>query len=255
MLMHCLVCGGVATVGGSTYCARCLLIAADADAEEPVLAGADDAPPCELLSLIAETSRAVTFLGEQTWPVRRLVAFKLFKADAYCPLAMLEHSASVPRHPNITSVAESGRIGGRAYTVTPYLAGGMLPQCYDRRRVGAAARVKALLTIADTLAWAHAQGIPHGHLVPANVLCEAHAPFAAHIVDFECNAGKTGDGNRDALLEDDVGRLIDLVELALPSTAADATEVNRLRQRLRLPARSAEEVRDALEDFKARPDV
>ena len=252
ILMTCSGCGAAATVGGSTYCAKCLLMATDADADEPLLAGADDCPPCELLSLMGETSRAVTFLGEQTWPVHRLVAFKLFKADAYCPLTHLERTVSAPRSPIVTSVAESGRIGGRPYAVTPYLAGGSLPQCYDRHRIGLAARTMALIAIAEAVAQAHAHGIGHGHLVPANVLCEPRAPFGVHIVDFECNAGKSGGATRDALMQDDLVRLIELAELVLQGTFAEEAEMNRVRQRLRLVARSAEDVRGALEELQAR---
>jgi hypothetical protein len=234
----------VATIGGSNYCATCLLLAADAEAGE-FLTGADEAPPCELLSLIGETSRAVTFLGEQTWPVRRLVAFKLFKADAYCRPDDLARDLIIPRDPIITAAAETGRIGGRPYIVTPYIAGGTLPQCYDRHRRGLAMRLAALLTIAGALVRAHANGTAHGHLVPANVLCEPRVPFVAHLVDFDCNAGKVRETRLDALIQDDVERLVDLAELVLQGPFAEAADVNRIRQRLRL-ARSAEDVRSAL---------
>lgn len=244
MLMTCSGCGAAATIGGSNYCAKCLLLAADAEAGEPVITGADEAPPCELLSLIGETSRAVTFLGEQTWPVRRLVAFKLFKADGYCP-DQRSGEVIVPRDPIITAAAETGWIGGRSYVVTPYIAGGTLPQCYDRHRRGLADRLAALLTIADALARAHAHGTAHGHLVPANVLCEPRAPFIAHIVDFACNAGKVRETTLDALITDDVERLIELAELVLLGPFAEAGELHRVRELLHL-ARSAEDVRRAL---------
>ena len=251
MLMTCTWCGGMATVGGSTYCAKCLLAAADRDAEEPILAGADDCPPCELLSLVGETSRAVTFLGEQTWPVRRLVAFKLFKADSYCPLTHPEGTISIPFSPMITGIVERGRIGERPYAVTPYIGGGSLPQCYDRHRIGLAGRTAALITLADAVAQAHAQEIAHGHLVPANVLCDPRAPFGIHIVDSECNAGKCGAWTPQTLMQDDVKRLVDLVKSMLATTSTDAPEVNRVRQRLRSVG-SAADVRAALEELHAR---
>jgi hypothetical protein len=250
LLMSCSWCGGVATVGGSTYCAKCLLAAVDRDAEEPIL-GADDCPPCELLSLVGETTRAVTFLGEQTWPVRRLVALKLFKAAGCCPLTHLEGTIRFPSSPMITGIVERGRIGERPYAVTPYIGGGSLPQCYDRHRLGLAARTAALIAVADLVARAHAQGIPHGHLVPANILCEPRAPFPIHIVDFECNAGKCGAATSDALMQDDVARLIGLVEPMVQATPADAAEASRMLQRLR-SVHSAADVRDALEELHAR---
>lgn len=248
--MTCTGCGAAATVGGSTFCAKCLLLAADSNADGPILAGADDCPPCELLSLVGETSRAVTFLGQQTWPVRRLVAFKLFKVDADGLLASLEGSAPVPLSPIITAAAERGRIGGRLYAVTPYIAGGTLPQCYDRHRLGLAARTAALLTISDAVAQAHAHGLAHGHLAPTNVLCDPAAPFGVHIVDIEYNAGKSGTSTPDALIRDDVARLIELVNLLLHRAIIEPSERNSLSKRL-AHARSAADVRGALEELDA----
>ena len=142
-------------------------------------------------------------------------------------------------------------IGGRAYTVTPYIAGGTLPQCYDRHRRGLADRLAALLTIAEALLRAHAQATAHGHLVPANVLCEPRTPFVAHIVDFDWNAGKVAQKRLGALIQDDVERLVDLAGLVLQGPFAQADEVNAARQRLTL-ARSADDVRSVLEQLQAR---
>jgi len=236
-LMTCSWCGAAATVGGSAHCAKCLLTAAGGDSDVSVLAGADDCPPCELLSLVGETSRATTFLGEQTWPVRRLVAFKLFKAGAGCPWTGDERSGTVPGNPIFTPMAERGRIAERPYVVTPYFGGGSLPQCLDRHRLTLAARTEALIAVADAVAQAHLHGTGHGHLVPANILCDPRPPFAVHIVDFECNAGKTAGRTPDELMQDDVARLIELVELVLQGT-------------VRLVARSASEVRGALQDLQ-----
>lgn len=228
-------------------------MAADAEAAEPALASADEAPPCELLSLIGETSRAVTFLGEQTWPVRRLVAFKLFKADVHCP-PDLARDVMVPSHPIITAVAETGRIGDRPYVVTPYIGGGTLPQCYDRHRRGLAVRLAALMTIAEALIRAHAQGTAHGHLVPANVLCDPCAPFVAHIVDFTCNAGKARETAPDGLIQDDVQRLVELAELVLQGPFTEGPGVPRAREKLRA-ARSADDVHHALRQLQTRTDL
>ena len=66
-----------------------------------LISGTEEAPPCELLSVIGETPRATTFLAEQTWPLRRLVAFKLFKDDAFLaldPKLGREATAPTPEH-------------------------------------------------------------------------------------------------------------------------------------------------------------
>lgn len=180
----CCRCGAPGTVRGSRHCARCLLVAAAADADVALTTGADEAPPCELLSVIGDSSRATTFLGEQTWPLRRLVALRLFK-DGPEPNRSVLAAPRVPRHPAIAAVLEAGWLAGRSYVITPYLGGGMLPQCYDRHRLGAVARVDALVAIVDAIAFAHARGMTHGRLTPSNLLCESHPPYAVSILDFE----------------------------------------------------------------------
>ena len=182
--MTCSSCGAHATVQRTGYCAWCLLVAADSDADGAIASGADEAPPCELLSIMGDSPRAMTCLGEQTWPVRRLVVLRILKEERLRSMPAVAPPA-VPRHPGITPVLEAGRLGGRPYVMTPYLAGGTLLTCYDRHRLGAAARVRALAAAAEALAAAHATGIAHGRLGASNLLCEPGPPYAVQIADFD----------------------------------------------------------------------
>ena len=251
--MTCSGCGAREPADGARYCARCLLLAAGQDDDSPFSSGADESPPCDLLSIMGETARAMTFLGEQTWPVRRLVAFKVFKDERFCRLRPA--APAVPPHPNIAAVLESGRLGGRPYVMTGYFAGGPVTSCYDRHRLDAGARMAALLAVADALAFAHAHGTGHGRITVSNVLCEPRPPFAVHVVDFPCGhpAGE-GEPGVEARIRADLDGLVQLADLLLRSPfalIAGGFDLPGHMQRLRLSARSAVDVRTALAELAA----
>ena len=251
--MTCSCCGAHWTVQHSRYCARCVLIAAEADAKGAISSGADEAPPCELLSIMGDSPRAMTFLGEQTWPVRRLVALKVLKD------ARLQHMSAfapppLPRHPGIAPVLETGRLGGRPYVTTAYLAGGTLPTCYDRHRLGAGARMRALAGVAEALAVAHAKGSVHGRLAASNLLCEPRSPFAVRIVDFDVAPAPSGDAEFDMLARADLAGIVRVAEdllrspiACVPASVALAGELNRIAS-----AHRAADLCRAMEDLAAR---
>ena len=241
--MTCSRCGAQATVDRASYCAGCLLVAADADADAPILS-ADEATPCDLLSIMGDTARAVTFLAEQTWPVRRLVAFKVFKTDVRQP--------ELPRHLHIAPVLEWGRVGGRVYTMTPYFAGGSLIALSERHRLDTAARLTALLAVTDALAAAHADGIPHGRIQPSNVLCEPQAPFLVQIVDFARPEPAESAASVDALIRADLEGVITLADALLNSSARPGLDVPATLQQLRLSAGSARDLKKAFVDVQGR---
>jgi serine/threonine protein kinase len=237
----------------TSYCVQCLLIAAGAEAEAAVMSGADDVPPCELLSIMADSPRAMTFLGEQTWPVRRLVAFKLFKDARLCSERAFA-TPLVPRHPSIAPLLEVGRLNGRAYVMTSYFAGGTLPKCYDRHRLGAGARIGALVAIADALAMAHARGIAHGRLTASNLVCEPHPPFAVRILDFDlASPPPSGGAECNALMRADLAGIVRIAKPLLqspiarvPASVVLGTELSRVES-----AQRATDMRSALEGLAA----
>jgi len=193
-----------------------MLSAIDGDAA--IVADAEDAPPCDLLSIIGETRRAITFLGEQRWPVRRLVAFKLLKVEA-CPEAVIARAMHPAlTHPAVAPLLEGGYIGGRPYLMTPFLGGGPLRIRYARPAITMSQRIQALLALTDVLVIAHGRGLAHGRLTASNVLCETGALPAVRILDFDCNARKIeGDDSTEDLVRDDVEGLLTLADaLGLP---------------------------------------
>lgn len=211
---------------------------------------ADESPPCDLLAIIGETPRATTFLGEQRWPVRRLVALKLLKPDACSATAVARALSGAPAHPAIAPLLESGYISGRPYLMTAFLGGGTLTRRYSGAAAPTAARLKALAAVADALVFAHARGIAHGRLVPSNVLCGT-PPFAVQIVDFECNGRKAAGAATNALVAEDVDGMLTLADLLLHGTPADGVVAVALG-RLRRSAKTATEVREGFEQLQAR---
>ena len=213
-LNTCSRCGELPAEARGKLCARCLLILSDIDAGESMLVDAEDSPPCELLSIIGETPRAITFLGEQRWPVRRLVALKVLKTEGCSPDAVTRALRPLPAHPAIAPILESGYMGGRPYVMTAFLGGGPVTHRYAHVATTVAARVQALVSLMDAVRFAHAHGLAHGRLVASNLLCEAHAPFAVQILDFECNARKAeADVAIETLRREDVDAVLGLAEV------------------------------------------
>ena len=242
-MMTCSRCGAQVTVERANYCAGCLLAAVDAEADASILS-ADEAPPCELLSVMGDTPRAVTFLAEQTWPVRRLVALKVFKTDV--------RRTEVPRHPNIAPVIERGRLGGRPYTVTPYLAGGSVIALSDRRRLDAAARLEALRSVLEGLAVAHGKVIAHGRIHASNVLCEPQAPFLVQLVDFDGPLPTEPTESFSALTRADLDALVALAEALLRPTAGAGVDLPAAVRKLRKAAHSAADLEQVLIELQTR---
>ena len=175
----------------------------------------------------------MTYLGQQTWPLERLVAFKVFKAGA--PSAVAEFAPEVSlRHRHINPVLECGRIGSRVYIMSPYLAGGSLPSCSDRHHASAAVRLSAMLAVTEALTFAHTRGIAHGHLVPANVLCDAGSPGTPKIVDFLGNSrGQPAATLTPALARADLDGLVRLAEVLLPQHLPHGVQAATVLEHLR----------------------
>jgi serine/threonine protein kinase len=162
-------------------------------AQVPVPDAGDEPLPCELLAVMGDSPRAVTYLAEQTWPVRRLVTLKLFKpgwknSDPRRDAGTGHHATSALRHPNIAYVVESGVLGDQPYVMTEYLAGGPVTRCYDQHHLGLGPRLEALVAMSAALEFAHSHDVVHGRVSTSNALCVGRSPFAVRLVDFESGA-------------------------------------------------------------------
>ncbi|MFN9706820.1 MAG: serine/threonine-protein kinase, partial [Planctomycetota bacterium] len=117
--------------------------------------------------------------------LRRDVALKLLRPELVASAAALQrfaHEAQAAarlNHPNVCPVYEVGNLAGQPFLVMPYLEGETLAERFARERaagvvVDAADRVAELLAIfaqvADALHHAHAAGLCHRDVKPANIL-------------------------------------------------------------------------------------
>lgn len=87
-------------------------------------------------------------------------------------------TANLP-HPHILPILAAGAREGHLYYVTPYLPGESLAQRLQAGRLPIGDALRLLSEIADALAFAHAQGVLHRDVKPANVLIQdGHAVLA-----------------------------------------------------------------------------
>ena len=111
---------------------------------------------------------AVKFLGEATDPLR-------FEREARTVASL--------SHPNISRLFDFGKVDDRPFIVFELLRGGSLEERLEPRRPladDATARVAA--DIAAALAYAHAQGVLHRDVKPANILFDEEGN--ATLADF-----------------------------------------------------------------------
>ena len=118
----------------------------------------------------------------------RLVAIKLFcrNSGADDPLSEARLLAALA-HRNIVEVLDAGAWSGVPYLVMPLLTGGDLAAVLQReRRLPWAVASTLVLQLCDALGHAHAHGVIHGNVQPANciVRLEDGDPPRLTLIDF-----------------------------------------------------------------------
>ncbi len=138
---------------------------------------------CTLQRLIGQGGMGTVFLAQQSRPRRQVAVKVLLPITRLSPsqhAAFLERfrretdAAASLEHPNILPVHEYGEVDGLAYLVMPYISGGTLRDELERtRQLPLPKVVQYLDQIAAALDVAHARGVVHRDVKPANILMTA----------------------------------------------------------------------------------
>jgi tRNA A-37 threonylcarbamoyl transferase component Bud32 len=130
-----------------------------------------------VIEILGEGGMAVVYKAADT-RLKREVALKVIRSEVFPPavleqvLARFEREATAlasMQHPNILTVFDFGEYTNAPYLVSEYLAGGTLRHRMGRQIPPAEASL-LLIPVAEALAYAHASGIVHRDVKPANVL-------------------------------------------------------------------------------------
>src|SRR5450432_954491 len=135
---------------------------------------------CTLQKVIGQGEMGVVFLAQQSSPDRQVAVKVLLpvlppSSDQYTVFLKRFQSeidaVSSLKHPNIIQIYECGEYKGLIYLVMPYVNGGTLRN--EMEREGPFPLPKALSYLeqmAAALDLAHAHGVIHGNVQPANIL-------------------------------------------------------------------------------------
>jgi serine/threonine-protein kinase len=85
-------------------------------------------------------------------------------------------------HPNVVTIYDIGHAGDVVYMAMEYVEGTELRNLLNRGRIDAAVAVDIVAQVAEGLAYAHARGIVHRDVKPANIMVPRDGP--AKIMDF-----------------------------------------------------------------------
>ena len=155
-------------------------------------------------SVIGRGGMGVVYLGEHL-RLGRKVAIKVLSPDLANDAMLRERflresrAAAALDHPNIVSVYDAGEAGDIAYISMQYIEGGDLAA--ELRRIGvldSRDTVAIVWQVASALDAAHAQGLVHRDVKPANILLQRRSgpdsPYRAYLSDFGITKRVGGDG-------------------------------------------------------------
>ncbi|MFO0845522.1 MAG: protein kinase [Gemmataceae bacterium] len=91
-------------------------------------------------------------------------------------------AAAALRHPNIVPVYDAGVTGGQHFIASAFIEGQPLAKAVGEKGVGNSRAARIVRDLAEALAYAHAAGVVHRDVKPANVMLDAEDQ--PHLMDF-----------------------------------------------------------------------
>lgn len=190
---RCPRCGGVLPYDGE--CTRCLLALGLTAAPGLSSFDPDDLPervgPYRILDSLGSSETGAAYVGETGPPARRRVAIKVVPAERGSGDVLRrfagEHGAlAAASHAGIVQVLEAGETDdGRAWFAMELVRGVPITEHCDRERLTVRRRLLLFVEVCELVQHAHARGVVHGGLKPANVLVSSIDGRArVHVLDF-----------------------------------------------------------------------
>lgn len=138
----------------------------------------NDIPGYELLGEIGRGGLGVVYLARNL-QLNRNVALKMLIAGKFASSSvskrLLLEAEAIARlqHPNIVQIYDVGQVDECTYLALEYISGGTLAKWMERRPQPPRDAAKIIREIAQTIQFAHENGVIHRDLKPSNLLIQA----------------------------------------------------------------------------------
>jgi serine/threonine protein kinase len=179
----------------------------------------------KLLEQIGEGGMGTVWVGQQTEPIKRLVAVKLIKAgmDSKQVLARFEaerQALALMDHPNIARVLDAGAAPeGRPFFVMELVKGVPITHFCDQHRLTPRQRLELFVPVCQAIQHAHQKGVIHRDLKPSNFLVALYDDRPVpKVIDFGV-AKAIGQQLTEQTLHTGFGAVVGTVEYMSPEQA------------------------------------
>src|SRR5579864_858069 len=186
--------------------------------------------PYKLLEQIGEGGMGTVWMGQQTEPVKRLVALKLIKPGMDSKQVLARFNAerqalALMDHPNIAKVFDAGTTEtGRPFFVMELVKGVPLTKYCDEHRLSPKQRLELFIPLCQAIQHAHQKGIIHRDIKPSNVMITLYdGKPVPKVIDFGV-AKAMGQQLTEQTLVTGFGNVIGTLEYMSPEQA----EMNQL---------------------------